>query len=160
MVHTAIQQFFRDVLWGELDYLLVDLPPGTGDAQLSLSQIVPLTGVVTVTTPQEVALYDVRKGLMMFKKVNVPLLGVIENMSFFRLRALRRTNGDFLVCRRRTRGEKIRDSLPGSHSLGPRDPRGWRRGDAHRRVGSEFSAHQSVPGCGRGVADTREGTHE
>ncbi len=83
MVHTAIQQFFRDVLWGELDYLLVDLPPGTGDAQLSLSQIVPLTGVVTVTTPQEVALYDVRKGLMMFKKVNVPLLGVIENMSFF-----------------------------------------------------------------------------
>ena len=83
MVHTAIQQFFRDVLWGELDYLLVDLPPGTGDAQLSLSQIVPLTGVVTVTTPQEVALYDVRKGMMMFKKVNVPLLGVIENMSFF-----------------------------------------------------------------------------
>lgn len=83
MVHTAIQQFFRDVLWGDLDYLLVDLPPGTGDAQLSLSQIVPLTGAVTVTTPQEVALYDVRKGLMMFKKVNVPLLGVIENMSFF-----------------------------------------------------------------------------
>ena len=83
MVHTAIQQFFRDVLWGDLDYLLVDLPPGTGDAQLSLSQIVPLTGVVTVTTPQEVALYDVRKGLMMFKKVNVPLLGVLENMSFF-----------------------------------------------------------------------------
>lgn len=83
MVHTAIQQFFRDVLWGELDYLLIDLPPGTGDAQLSLSQIVPLTGVVTVTTPQEVALYDVRKGVMMFKKVNVPLLGLIENMSFF-----------------------------------------------------------------------------
>lgn len=83
MVHTAIQQFFRDVLWGELDYLLIDLPPGTGDAQLSLSQIVPLTGVVTVTTPQEVALYDVRKGVTMFQKVNVPLLGVIENMSFF-----------------------------------------------------------------------------
>ncbi len=83
MVHTAIQQFFRDVLWGELDYLLIDLPPGTGDAQLSLSQLVPLTGVVTVATPQEVALYDVRKGMMMFKKVNVPLLGIIENMSFF-----------------------------------------------------------------------------
>ena len=83
MVHTAIQQFFRDVLWGDLDYLLIDLPPGTGDAQLSLSQIVPLTGVVTVTTPQEVALSDVRKGVMMFKKVNVPLLGMIENMSFF-----------------------------------------------------------------------------
>ncbi len=83
MVHTAIQQFFRDVLWGELDYLLIDLPPGTGDAQLSISQVVSLTGAITVTTPQEVALYDVRKGLMMFKKVNVPLLGIIENMSFF-----------------------------------------------------------------------------
>ena len=83
MVHTAIQQFFRDVLWEELDYLLIDLPPGTGDAQLSISQVVSLTGAITVTTPQEVALYDVRKGLMMFKKVNVPLLGIIENMSFF-----------------------------------------------------------------------------
>ncbi|MEE8234868.1 MAG: Mrp/NBP35 family ATP-binding protein [Nitrospirales bacterium] len=83
MVHTAIQQFFRDVLWGELDYLLVDLPPGTGDAQLTLTQLVPLTGAVTVTTPQEVALHDVRKGVMMFKKVNVPLLGLIENMSYF-----------------------------------------------------------------------------
>lgn len=83
MVHTAIQQFFRDVLWGELDYLIIDLPPGTGDAQLSISQIVPVTGAITVTTPQEVALYDVRKGLRMFQKVNVPLLGIIENMSFF-----------------------------------------------------------------------------
>ena len=83
MVHTAIQQFFRDVLWGELDYLLIDLPPGTGDAQLSIAQIVPVTGAVTVTTPQNVALYDVQKGLRMFQKVNVPLLGIIENMSFF-----------------------------------------------------------------------------
>ena len=83
MVHTAIQQFFRDVQWGELDYLLVDLPPGTGDAQLTISQVVPLCGAVTVTTPQEVALHDVRKGLMMFQKVNVPLLGLIENMSYF-----------------------------------------------------------------------------
>jgi ATP-binding protein involved in chromosome partitioning len=83
MVHTAIQQFFRDVVWGALDYLLVDLPPGTGDAQLTISQLVPLCGAVTVTTPQEVALHDVRKGLMMFQKVNVPLLGIIENMSYF-----------------------------------------------------------------------------
>jgi len=83
MVHTAIQQFFRDVNWGELDYLLVDLPPGTGDAQLTISQLVPLCGAVTVTTPQEVALHDVRKGVMMFQKVNVPLLGIIENMSYF-----------------------------------------------------------------------------
>jgi ATP-binding protein involved in chromosome partitioning len=83
MVHSAIQQFFRDVVWGELDYLLIDLPPGTGDVPLTLSQLVPLTGAITVTTPQEVALQDVRKGMMMFKKVNVPLLGVIENMSYF-----------------------------------------------------------------------------
>ncbi len=83
MVHTAIQQLFRDVLWGELDYLLIDLPPGTGDAQLTLTQLVPLAGAVTVTTPQEVALHDVRKGMMMFQKVNVPLLGIVENMSFY-----------------------------------------------------------------------------
>lgn len=83
MVHTAIQQLFRDVLWGDLDYLLIDLPPGTGDAQLTLSQLVPLAGAITVTTPQEVALHDVRKGMMMFQKVNVPLLGIVENMSYF-----------------------------------------------------------------------------
>jgi ATP-binding protein involved in chromosome partitioning len=83
MIHTAIQQFFRDVVWGDLDYLLVDLPPGTGDAQLTISQLVPLCGAVTVTTPQEIALHDVRKGMMMFQKVNVPLLGIIENMSYF-----------------------------------------------------------------------------
>ena len=83
MVHGAIQQFFRDVEWGELDYLLIDLPPGTGDVQLTLSQLVPLTGAITVTTPQEVALHDVRKGIMMFQKVNVPILGVIENMSYY-----------------------------------------------------------------------------
>ncbi len=83
MVHTAIQQLFRDVLWGELDYLLIDLPPGTGDAQLTLTQLVPLTGAITVTTPQEVALADVRKGMMMFQKVNVPLLGIVEKMSYF-----------------------------------------------------------------------------
>jgi ATP-binding protein involved in chromosome partitioning len=83
MIHTAIQQFFRDVVWGELDYLLIDLPPGTGDAQLTISQLVPLSGAITVTTPQEVSLHDVRKGMMMFQKVNVPLLGIIENMSYY-----------------------------------------------------------------------------
>jgi ATP-binding protein involved in chromosome partitioning len=83
MVHQYLQAFFRDVLWGDLDYLLIDLPPGTGDVQLSLSQMVPLAGAITVTTPQEVALYDVRKGMAMFQKVNVPLLGIVENMSYF-----------------------------------------------------------------------------
>ena len=83
MVHQYLQAFLRDVLWGELDYLLIDLPPGTGDVQLSLSQMVPLAGAITVTTPQEIALHDVRKGMAMFQKVNVPLLGIIENMSYF-----------------------------------------------------------------------------
>lgn len=83
MVHGAINQFLRDVNWGELDYLVVDLPPGTGDAPLSLSQLVPVAGVVIVTTPQDVALQDVVKGIAMFERLEVPILGVIENMSSF-----------------------------------------------------------------------------
>jgi ATP-binding protein involved in chromosome partitioning len=83
LIHSAIQQFLRDVEWGELDYLIVDLPPGTGDAALSLSQLIPLTGAVVVTTPQEVSLADARKAIAMFTKVNVRTLGVVENMSGF-----------------------------------------------------------------------------
>lgn len=83
MIHSAVQQFLRDVNWGPLDYLVCDMPPGTGDAQLSLSQVIPLSGVVMVTTPQDVALLDVRKALAMFRKLNVPVLGVVENMSCF-----------------------------------------------------------------------------
>jgi len=83
MVHGAIQQFLRDFEWGDLDYLVIDLPPGTGDAPLSLSQLIPLSGVVIVTTPQDVALQDVAKGMAMFKQLEVPIIGVIENMSYF-----------------------------------------------------------------------------
>jgi len=83
MIQKTIQQFIHSVDWGELDYLLVDLPPGTGDAQLSLCQIVPLDGGVIVTTPQEASLGVVRKGMAMFERVNVPLLGIVENMSYF-----------------------------------------------------------------------------
>ena len=83
MVMKAIEQLLGDVEWGELDYLIIDLPPGTGDAQLTLTQKVPLTGAVIVSTPQDVALIDARKGLAMFRKVNVPVLGMIENMSGF-----------------------------------------------------------------------------
>lgn len=83
MIMKTIQQFFFSVAWGELDYLLVDLPPGTGDAQLSLCQTVPLDGGVIVTTPQEASLGVVRKGIGMFQKLNVPILGIIENMSYF-----------------------------------------------------------------------------
>ena len=83
MIHSFIQQMLRDVLWGALDYLVFDMPPGTGDAQLSLSQVIPLSGVVMVTTPQDVALLDVRKAIAMFQRLNVPMLGVVENMSYF-----------------------------------------------------------------------------
>ncbi len=83
MIMKTIQQFFSSVEWGELDYLLVDLPPGTGDAQLTLCQTVPLDGGVIVSTPQEASLGVVRKGIAMFQKVNVPILGIVENMSYF-----------------------------------------------------------------------------
>ena len=83
MITKTIQQFVTSVAWGELDFLLVDLPPGTGDAQLSLCQTVPLDGGVIITTPQEASLGVVRKGIAMFEKVNVPILGIIENMSYF-----------------------------------------------------------------------------
>ncbi|MBI3313962.1 MAG: Mrp/NBP35 family ATP-binding protein [Candidatus Omnitrophica bacterium] len=81
MLHSAVTQFLQKVDWGKLDYLLVDLPPGTGDVQLSLVQTVPLSGAVVVTTPQEVALMDVRKGIAMFRKTQVPILGIVENMT-------------------------------------------------------------------------------
>ncbi|HXT01247.1 MAG TPA: Mrp/NBP35 family ATP-binding protein [Elusimicrobiota bacterium] len=83
MLHGAITQFLKDVRWGELDYLILDLPPGTGDVQLTLCQTVPLAGSVIVSTPQSIALSDVRKAVSMFKKLNVPILGAIENMSGF-----------------------------------------------------------------------------
>ncbi len=83
MLHSVIQQFLRSVQWGELDYLIVDLPPGTGDVQLSLIQSVAVTGAVVVTTPSIVALADVRKAVEMFRQVNVEILGVVENMSYF-----------------------------------------------------------------------------
>ncbi|GAA5511415.1 iron-sulfur cluster carrier protein [Deinococcus carri] len=83
MLHSAIQQFLKDAAWGELDYLIVDLPPGTGDVQLSLTQTIHVTGAVLVTTPQDVALIDAARALDMFRKASVPVLGVVENMSYF-----------------------------------------------------------------------------
>lgn len=83
MASGAVKQFLTDVDWGELDYLIFDFPPGTGDIQLTIVQQIPLTGAVIVTTPQEISLADARKGLMMFNKVNVPILGIIENMSYY-----------------------------------------------------------------------------
>jgi ATP-binding protein involved in chromosome partitioning len=90
MLHSAVQQFLRQVEWGELDYLIIDMPPGTGDVQLSLAQTTALAGAVLVTTPQEVALADVRKAYNMFEQLKVPVLGIVENMSYFEVP----TNGE------------------------------------------------------------------
>jgi ATP-binding protein involved in chromosome partitioning len=95
MVHGAIKQLLRDTRWGELDYLVVDLPPGTGDAQLTLIQVVPLAGVVVVTTPQDVALLDGVKGIQMFRRMNIPVLGLVENMSGFTCPHCRETTDIF-----------------------------------------------------------------
>jgi ATP-binding protein involved in chromosome partitioning len=83
MVHKAVNDFLTRIDWGQLDYLVIDLPPGTGDAQLTLTQTAPLSGAVIVTTPQDVSLIDARKGLEMFRQVRVPVLGIVENMSYF-----------------------------------------------------------------------------
>lgn len=83
MLHGAITQFLRDTAWGELDYLVIDMPPGTGDIALTLSQLLPLSGAVVVCTPQDVALLDATKAIAMFRKVNIPVLGMVENMSYF-----------------------------------------------------------------------------
>ena len=82
MVSSAIRQLYNDVVWGDLDYLIIDLPPGTGDIQLSLSQYLNISGAVIVSTPQEISLIDVRKAISMFDKVKIPILGLIQNMSY------------------------------------------------------------------------------
>ena len=95
MVHRLLTQFLGDVDWGDLDYLVCDLPPGTGDVQLSLSQLIPIAGAVMVTTPQEIAIIDVVKGIAMFEKVEIPILGVVENMSFYKCPACGHTDEIF-----------------------------------------------------------------
>lgn len=102
MLHSAIRQFLSDVAWGELDYLVIDLPPGTGDAQLSLAQSIPITGGVIVTMPQAVSIEDASRGLYMFKQLDIPILGVIENMSFLEL-----PNGDLMEVFGSGGGEKL-----------------------------------------------------
>jgi len=83
MLHGAVQQFFREVAWTDLDYLIVDMPPGTGDVALSLSQTVPVVGSIVVTTPQQVSLADSRRAIRMYQKLNIPTIGVVENMSYY-----------------------------------------------------------------------------
>ena len=154
MIHSAVQQFLKDVEWGPLDYLLFDMPPGTGDAQLSLSQTLPLSGAVMVTTPQDVSLLDVRKGLQMFRKMNVPILGIVENMAGFACphcghdtAIFGEGGGDKLgqrvrCARPRLDPDRSRDArsaaTPGSRSSsrGPRPPRRPRSAASRRASGT------------------------
>ena len=122
MVSSALEQMLRDVEWGELDVLVVDMPPGTGDAQLTLAQRVALTGAVIVSTPQDIALVDARKGLNMFRKVAVPVLGFVENMSFLPLPALRRALRDLRPWRGARGGGEARRAVPGRGALASRHP--------------------------------------
>ena len=130
MLSATIKQFLFDVDWGELDYLVIDLPPGTGDAQLTIAQVIPLTGAVMVTTPQNVALHDVRKGMAMFRQLNVPLLGVVENMSVYTC-----PHGDRLYPFGRGGGERlaVEQGVPLLGEL-PFDPATQEGGDTGRPV--------------------------
>ena len=140
MLHGALSQFLKDVDWGELDYLVLDLPPGTGDVALTMAQQLKVTGVVMVTTPQEVALQDVYKSVSMCAKLNLPILGVIENMSWFvdTAGALRRG--------RRPEGRGLREGPPAragaARALGPRV---GRQGHAHRAVPPRLRRGRRLP---------------
>lgn len=120
MLHGAISQFLKDVKWGELDYLVIDLPPGTGDVQLTLCQTVPLSGSVIVTTPQSIALSDVRKAVAMFKQLNVPILGAVENMSGFVCPHCSRESKIFAEGSARTLEQDFSIKLLGAVPLDPR----------------------------------------
>ena len=113
MIHSFIQQMLKDVMWGALDYLVFDMPPGTGDAQLSLSQVVPLGGVVMVTTPQDVALLDVRKAIAHVQRLNVPIVGIVENMSYVRVSALQPGHGHLRRRRRAAAGRGVQRAAAG-----------------------------------------------
>ncbi|MDA3859975.1 MAG: iron-sulfur cluster carrier protein ApbC [Melioribacteraceae bacterium] len=131
MASGALKQFMTDVNWGELDYLIYDLPPGTGDIQLTLVQTIPLTGAVIVTTPQEMSLIDAKKGLKMFERVNVPVFGIIENMSYF----IAPDTGNKYDIFGTGGGEKLANELD-SKLLGciPIDPRIREGGDAGKPI--------------------------
>src|SRR5438105_9716169 len=134
MVHKYLTVFLTQIPWGELDYLVIDLPPGTGDAQLTLTQTAPLSGAVIVTTPQDVSLIDARKGLEMFREVRVPVLGIVENMSFFI-----GADGQRYEIFRHGGGKKLAESA-GVPFLGevPIDPRVAECGDAGAPIVSRY----------------------
>ena len=123
MVMSALTQMLREVEWGTLDVMIVDMPPGTGDAQLTMAQQVPLAGAVIVSTPQDLALIDARRGVEMFKRVNVPVLGIIENMSYFVCPKCGERSRHLQPWRRASRGRQARRAVPRRGAAAHGDPR-------------------------------------
>lgn len=152
MLHGAIQKFLKEVAWGGLDYLVVDLPPGTGDVQLTLSQVIPLTGVVVVTTPQDVALLDVRKAAAMFAKVKVPILGLLENMSTFVCPACRQETPIFRRGGGRAAAERMQVPFLGEIPLVPEVCQAGDAGTPIVVAAPETSAAQALVAAARQVA--------
>jgi len=133
MATQALEQLLRQTNWRDLDYLVVDLPPGTGDVHLSLPQRIPVTGAVIVTTPQDIALLDARKGLKMFEQVNIPILGIVENMAIHRCSNCGHAEHIFGAGGRRTDGQRVRRRASGWPAAGHPHPRADRRRQPHRR---------------------------
>ena len=144
MVMSAITQMLREVAWGELDVLVVDMPPGTGDAQLTMAQATPLAGAVIVSTPQDLALIDARRGVAMFKRVEVPILGIVENMATFVCPHCGTTSPHLRPWRRAARGRAPRRAVPGRGAARHDDPRNLRRRPAGRRHRSGRAARARV----------------
>ena len=145
MAAGALQQLITQTNWHDLDYLIVDMPPGTGDIQLTLSQQVPLTGAVVVTTPQDIALIDAKKGLRMFQKVNVPILGIIENMSVFICPHCGEVEHIFGEGGAKRMSEAVRCAASRRASAVGQDPRTGRQRPAHGRRRARRQGGPDVP---------------
>ncbi len=152
MLHSVMQQFLRSVMWGELDYLIVDLPPGTGDVQLSLIQSVPVTGAVLVTTPSVVALADVRKALEMFRQVNVDILGIVENMSYLNCPHCQKRVDVFGEGEGRKIAEMYKVPLLGEIEIDPRIRIGGDTGTPVALLGPDAPGAKSIYAMARAVA--------
>ena len=157
MLHGAIQQFFREVRWNNLDYLIVDMPPGTGDVALSLSQTVPVAGSIVVTTPQQVSLADSRRAVRMYQKLNIPTLGIIENMSHFVCPNCQHEADIFGHGGGAEDGRRHERAVPRPHSHLPADPRGQRQrraaGDERAGFAGGEGVHRRRRARGRGNLD-------
>jgi ATP-binding protein involved in chromosome partitioning len=152
MLHSVMQQFLRSVVWGDLDYLIIDLPPGTGDVQLSLIQSVSLTGAVLVTTPSAVALADVRKAVEMFRQVNVPVIGIVENMSYFACPHCQGRVDIFGQGEGRKLSEMYGVPLLGEIEIDPQIRLGGDTGKPVASLGAEAPSARSVYAMARAVA--------